>query len=306
MSVTLPLALSEATLAMGLELCLILLSCCIYGSKVRVAFLESVENVPKEFVDKEFIKPRFNVKKLRSCVESMRHVKFIKDLTPDQKALLTWLLEQFTVQEMDLVDPLTVEGDILQFSVDRHLSKSQEEAFKQAAEKYGTVTAFHGSPTQNWLPILLTGLKNLSGTKLQTSGNLYGDGVYLSSELSVCSMFAKYESCKRNTLGSHLKVIGVAEIALHPEHVKHEKNPDRVEGHDIPSSYYVVKHGGYINIKGLIIWRETQDARNSHNSTSLFLIAFYVFVLCFVIALSGKSTNFARNTKRVLKFLGWR
>lgn len=63
--------------------------------------------------------------------------------------------------------------------------------FEIARKKYGSVIAYHGSPTCNWHPILQNGLQNMSHTKLSTSGSLFGEGIYLSSNLAVCKNFTK-------------------------------------------------------------------------------------------------------------------
>lgn len=56
--------------------------------------------------------------------------------------------------------------------------------------RYGSIVAFHGSPLDNWHSILRRGLLNKSGTKEQTSGALYGDGIYFSDDLRVCRGFS--------------------------------------------------------------------------------------------------------------------
>ena len=51
--------------------------------------------------------------------------------------------------------------------------------------------AFHGSCSDNLHSILHNGLQNLSGTRRERSGAIFGDGVYLADNLTVALSFAQ-------------------------------------------------------------------------------------------------------------------
>lgn len=70
------------------------------------------------------------------------------------------------------------------------LCHGNEPTFDQAAEAYGTVRAFHGSALENFHCILRCGLKSFSGTKRMNTGDVYGEGVYLSSDYRLARSFA--------------------------------------------------------------------------------------------------------------------
>jgi ubiquitin-protein ligase len=51
---------------------------------------------------------------------------------------------------------------------------------------------FHGSSFSNWFEIIRSGIKNLSGTKLMTHGQVYGPGVYATDN---CATALGYSNC---------------------------------------------------------------------------------------------------------------
>ena len=53
-----------------------------------------------------------------------------------------------------------------------------------------TEAAFVGSALENFHCILRCGLKSFSGTKRMTSGDVYGEGVYLSSDPRIAHSFS--------------------------------------------------------------------------------------------------------------------
>eukprot|EP01065_Artemidia_motanka_P027703 TRINITY_DN32894_c0_g1_i1.p1 TRINITY_DN32894_c0_g1~~TRINITY_DN32894_c0_g1_i1.p1 ORF type:complete len:992 (+),score=237.08 TRINITY_DN32894_c0_g1_i1:409-2976(+) len=61
-------------------------------------------------------------------------------------------------------------------------SPNKQKRFEQLRRKSGgqTLYAFHGSPLHNWHCILRQGLRNASGTRLQRTGAVHGEGIYLS------------------------------------------------------------------------------------------------------------------------------
>ena len=62
-------------------------------------------------------------------------------------------------------------------------------AFEEAAQKHGSVVAYHGSSVENWHSITQNGLKNHSGTRHERNGAAFGDGIYLAADLKVSQSF---------------------------------------------------------------------------------------------------------------------
>lgn len=59
-------------------------------------------------------------------------------------------------------------------------SNEHKEKFNLAVNDY----LFHGSPLENWYPIMYNGLKNASGTSLQLNGAAYGNGIYMADDIN--------------------------------------------------------------------------------------------------------------------------
>ena len=51
---------------------------------------------------------------------------------------------------------------------------------------------FHGSPMENWYPIMYNGLRNASGTSLQLNGAVYGNGIYMADDINVSIGYCGY------------------------------------------------------------------------------------------------------------------
>jgi len=69
-----------------------------------------------------------------------------------------------------------------QFIITRNAPADRDRRFHEHKRKAGgTKFAFHGSRTDCWFAILNNGIKNCSGTSLQTTGAAKGAGVYLAT-----------------------------------------------------------------------------------------------------------------------------
>ena len=57
--------------------------------------------------------------------------------------------------------------------------------------KENTLLLFHGSSAHNWHPIMRTGIKNLSNTKLMSHGAAFGPGVYLAKDIQTAMGYCR-------------------------------------------------------------------------------------------------------------------
>ncbi len=73
---------------------------------------------------------------------------------------------------------------------------------------------FHGSPVGNWHSILRTGIKNMSGTRFMTTGQVYGPGVYATDDLRVASSYGSGQS------SNSVSYVAVLEILAEPSQFK--------------------------------------------------------------------------------------
>jgi len=103
--------------------------------------------------------------------------------------------------ENDNIDNILTCGKIVTFSVIHPLDK--EEEFNNIKAYY----LFHGSPIGCWHGILRNGIKNVSNTKLMTTGAAFGAGVYLSDNFDISHMYGIDRFSKLQTL-----TVGVIQV----------------------------------------------------------------------------------------------
>mmetsp|Transcript_112972 Transcript_112972/g.319528 ORF Transcript_112972/g.319528 Transcript_112972/m.319528 type:complete len:648 (+) Transcript_112972:86-2029(+) len=160
---------------------------CVYGGKDG----REIVFHPKE---KDYTKLQDTVQsilKLRQeCVRSMgASWSTLKSrMSPDGAGLIKWIV----ASNRSFLAPLQDDQRIAAFQTPyQYLLISappeRERQFQKLKRKYGSMFAYHGSPTENWHSILRNGLKNASGTKLMTNGAAHGPGIYLSldSQMSI-------------------------------------------------------------------------------------------------------------------------
>ena len=103
--------------------------------------------------------------------------------------------------------------------------------------------------------------------------SLFGEGTYLSSDLSVCMPYSVYGSgwCY-SRLGQRLSCVAVCQVLDHPGvkcTVQSNQNgsPSRTRararnsmGGDVPERYYVVTNNELIRVKYLLVYAEKKKA----------------------------------------------
>uniref|UniRef100_A0A6F9DP37 Poly [ADP-ribose] polymerase n=1 Tax=Phallusia mammillata TaxID=59560 RepID=A0A6F9DP37_9ASCI len=157
--------------------------------------------------------------------------------------------------------------------------EQEETRFQTLRNNLGLFYAYHGSRTENFYSIIQTGLKN-NLNKIA----LYGEGIYLSSDLRVSLTYSPIsKTWDKSLLGDSLSCIAVCEVIDHPVDVKcsiqHSKKgstcsgPDEnqartsdsnllnrkrsfikgSEGGEIPDKYYVVRNDDLVRVKYLLV-----------------------------------------------------
>ena len=103
---------------------------------------------------------------------------------------------------------------------------------------------------------------------MQTS--YFGEGTYLSSDLTVCMMYSHYgQGWENSVIGDKLSCVAVCEILDHPDvkcTVKSKANTERQnrlrararnsEGGDVPERYYVVTNNQAVRVKYVLVYAE--------------------------------------------------
>jgi hypothetical protein len=133
--------------------------------------------------------------------------------------------------------------------------------FSRLRRRHGLVTAYHGSAVSNWYSIARKGLTPMSRTAGQTNGALFGDGIYLSSDMRLArefsSLSAAHASCGR---GRQVEIVGVYDVALAPDLVRHahkEMNTDgsaNADSNETPDRYVIANDNSCLRLRGLCIW----------------------------------------------------
>lgn len=128
--------------------------------------------------------PALSVMLRFKCDHDLRH-----HLGMELYLLVIWILTSFNLEkESDtILFPKLSEDTCLyrvcQLNVDK--IKTFEEIRKNCIERKDLpIIVHHGSKPDCWFNILSNGLQNLSGTKFMTTGSAYGNGIYVSSDVS--------------------------------------------------------------------------------------------------------------------------
>ena len=80
--------------------------------------------------------------------------------------------------------------EIYQFKL--NYGKDIEQHFSE-----NVIQLFHGTSFECVRPIMCSGIRNCSGTKLQTTGAVYGNGIYLSDDLNLSLSYSRTQGTRR-------------------------------------------------------------------------------------------------------------
>lgn len=119
-----------------------------------------------------------------------------------------------------------------------------------------TFWAFHGSRLDNFHSILSHGLQ-----QHRTKNSLFGEGIYLSSDLGVCLAYSsRGVGWRHSAIGQSLSCIALAQVKHHRNVKIHTKDPGRglVEGSEggrVPEKYVVVRNNDLVHIRYLLVYQ---------------------------------------------------
>ncbi|KAL6078224.1 Poly [ADP-ribose] polymerase 6 [Balamuthia mandrillaris] len=156
--------------------------------------------------------------------------KYLEDIDSDLYRLLRWIL----TTNRAYIKTLDAEKHITQMNTPHQyvlLSSPPEKRakFVNYRRQYGSFFAFHGSSLENWHAIMRTGLKNLSNTKLMTTGAVYGAGIYLSPHANTSKDYSRAgKGWDKSVFGDgNINCIAICEVINHPC-LKGQPNPHYV------------------------------------------------------------------------------
>ena len=165
--------------------------------------------------------------------------------------LLRWIISSSRAHLRSLKPRESIEGfETPHQFVMLSASPEKEARFRDLYNKYGSLLAFHGSSTGKWFSILRIGLKNLSNTKLMSTGALYGPGIYLSKDVKISK---DYSRCQlwwpKSMFGNHCCILAICEIINHPD-----LKP--------PQPHYVISNEDWVITRFLIVYKNSDRFLN--------------------------------------------
>ena len=197
-------------------------------------------------------KIRKDIQRLRVLARTLGNVdKLIKDMSDlgteqeirhtlgdDLYYLIRFIVKSNSthLEPIRLFDEKQMNG-VQQFKI-RYTSEI-EEAFNAKISHAGHCFLFHGSGEENWHSILRNGLKNCSGTKLQSNGAAYGSGIYLSNNYTFTVKYSRGSMC----------VIGVCQVVGNISKYKKTANIYVADEQDLILRYlFVGSHSNMMRI----------------------------------------------------------
>eukprot|EP01018_Ginkgo_biloba_P036000 Gb_24116 [translate_table: standard] len=135
--------------------------------------------------------------------------------------------------------------------------------FEMAKADSGSIIAFHGTSAENLHSIMRCGLLNLSNTTLQRNGAIFGEGIYLSTDIRVALSFSKSkEGWEHSCLGERLKYLLVCEIARGEKVLHIEKSGQKASSSNSPGgergSYIVVQNSDLVKVRYIFVYIESR------------------------------------------------
>ncbi|XP_055611074.1 protein mono-ADP-ribosyltransferase PARP16-like [Uranotaenia lowii] len=195
------------------------------------------------------------------------------DLDEKQVDLLYWLLCRQTtipalrsVEKMDFESVFAKAPCLAEFQRPQYVFKVKypedsgaEKKFMRHKKEFPSYHAYHGSKVFNFYSILSYGLQqHLNKTAL------YGEGIYLSTELHVSQMFAPTGGgWPRSALGSHLSCTAVCEYIDNPAYVKCQEENQTGE---FPEKYILIKNNEMVQVRYLLVYGSNQTVTSGRHS----------------------------------------
>lgn len=202
----------------------------------------------------------------KHCANEQRLISFLSqsDSTGDSYRLLSWLLSENRAALLKMPPNLHIPqmNTSHQYMMTAGTDPERAAKFKQWRKEYGSYFAFHGSGIENWHSILRQGLLNCSGTKLMTTGQAYGPGIYLAPDSSTSMGYARTGSAwSKSRFGdsSSLICLAIAEVVKHPE------------APQTPNPYYVIRNHEFAAARFFMFYTGGRGSISSIQASSLDL-----------------------------------
>jgi len=238
---------------------------------------------------------------LTSCLGSLPPlpslVRSMRGVPEESLRLLHWLLSApLSLHSLDRKEA----EDVINESCPRGprptlVLKVSSPGYKRFLERVGGEgcdLAFHGSRLDNFYSILNSGLQ-----QHRTKSSLFGEGVYLSEELSVSLPYSSQGvAWKGSSLGSILSCVALCQVARGREGVVRAQGqvPEGSQGGKVPDKYLVVRNNELCNIRYLLVYQHSPLGKAaSPNRLTAFLCRHKMILLLLTYAFMLASIGFS-------------
>lgn len=285
-------------------------------------FVAAAQNYKRDSLLRPF-PPRYtcgddkDFEELLADVNSLPGVRELVRLRPGQGdhhlSLTHWILssKSFAVKTLqkdefpklcDLMEHEGISAPVPDFLFELEYSDQMNARFEKTRADRNVFYAFHGSRLENFHSIIHNGLHcHLN------KNSVFGEGTYLTSDLSMAVLYSPHNSSWRESLlGPLLSCIALCEVIDHPDVKCQVKKKDseitdrrrsrakNSEGGDVPQKYFVVTNNQLLRVKYLLVYSQRRHlSRRSHSTSWLFkhhfaiMMSLYLLLLIFIGAFNS-------------------
>ncbi|KAF6266787.1 hypothetical protein COO60DRAFT_1632828 [Scenedesmus sp. NREL 46B-D3] len=130
------------------------------------------------------------------------------------------------------------------------------------------VAAFHGTDFANIHSILHNGLLAASGTRLQTTGAVFGVGIYLSTDFNVAYSFSKaQQGWAGSSIGRHLRCVLLCDVDRGVA-LQGQSNNTAAGNSSLPERYILVPKPADVCVRALLVFSDDAMLGLPHGSSN--------------------------------------
>lgn len=162
-----------------------------------------------------------SISEMSKMIDNGTFAKNLMQLDPFLIPLLRWIISS----NMTYLKPcstidipnISIPPNNKEIFVMKTSTLEKEKVFNSKKTRFGVKYLYHGSACHNWHLILKHSLKNYSDTRYMTTGAAYGNGIYLSSDISIASHYSFQCGHWKNSMYGKISLIALCEVAAVPE-----------------------------------------------------------------------------------------
>uniref|UniRef100_A0A673HRM2 Mono [ADP-ribose] polymerase PARP16-like n=1 Tax=Sinocyclocheilus rhinocerous TaxID=307959 RepID=A0A673HRM2_9TELE len=146
--------------------------------------------------------------------------------------------------------------------------------------------------------VLSTVFPLIFGYDLIFQTSLFGEGTYLTSDLSMAILYSPHgNGWRESVLGPLISCVALCEIIDHPDCIDHKRLRARnSEGGEVPEKYFVVTNNELLRVKYLLVYSQRRYRSRHAQGTSWLvrhhfavMMGLYLLLLIFIGAFSSSA-----------------